>query len=155
MNKSFYMEVDLGLMFVGVWFIIMDFFATKIGDLRPGLNRKKDSFYGTGNHRFRRGGYVVICIAVVGFIALLLTPAFTQFPSEGFILKASNLLLGKTRVPWGNVNIFAGVLSLAIGAFLSWAGVEHWKLRHNYLRAKLCFAMGLAFIVEGIIQWPH
>src|SRR5580658_3310817 len=85
MNKSFYMEVDLGLMFVGVWFIIMDFFATKIGDLRPGLNRKKDSFYGTGNHRFRRGGYVVICIAVVGFIALLLTPAFTQFPSEGFI----------------------------------------------------------------------
>jgi hypothetical protein len=153
MNKDFYLAVNCGLMFIGLWLILMDVFATKLGDLRPGLKPRNDKFYGIGDHRFRRGGYVVICIAIAGFIALLIIPPFDQFPPEAFVLKVSDLILGKIRAPWGEVSVFAGILSLAIGVFLLLAGVEHWRLRQNHIRAVLCFALGLVILAEGIIQW--
>jgi hypothetical protein len=152
MNKSFYMEVDLGLMFVGVWCIIMDFVVTKLGDLRPGL-RKKSNFYSNGSHRFRQGGYVVICIAIVVFISLLLMPSFDAFPSQGSLSMVADFFTKKTRVPWGQISVIGAIGFTAIAACLFWVGVQYWKLRGNYIILACCFTLGLVVLAEGIFQW--
>ena len=152
MDKAFYMHVTVGLILVGFLLILTGLLAEKMGDLRTGTEAGKGKFYDKENYRFRRGGFIVMGVAVGGFVALCFSPNFTQFPSERFIFTVNDLVMVGVAAPWGRVNVLAAILALAIGVFLFFSGMEHWRMRRNYIRAILCYVIALFVIIEGVFQ---
>lgn len=142
----------IGLAMMGVSFLVMSALAAQLGDLRSDSEKGKKGFFEKGGNRFRRGGYIVLSLAGFMLVTLLLLPDFEQFPSAHHVTLIGDMFLFRAPAPWGNINLFAAILGAAVAAFLIFAGLEHWKKRRAYIRAILCFLIGLFVLFEAVFQ---
>jgi hypothetical protein len=152
MERQFYLNLVITLGFLGVVFISVGTFFGR-AEIFKSESPERRQFYARRAEKFRYGGRCILGVASFLLLVLLFFPRFARFPSENFLLRTRSLLQAKVEAPWGRINLPAMFVFLGIGLFLFFAGLEHWKLRHNYCRAFLCFALGAIVAIEGILQW--
>lgn len=147
MYRQFYFMLASGLAFVGIALFLLGRLMRTLDTSQPQENGNNVAF------RLMRGGIIVVGAAGVLYIVLLVIPEFEQFPPEDLVMWFGQVAESKLEMPWGSIKVLPAALSLIVTLLMSSLGLGLWIHYRAYVRAALCWLIGLAMALWGMTQW--